>query len=79
MAKFTLIEAREMVGWTQTELAEAAGTAISTISDLERGGNRNPGYALVMRIVGALQRGGMKGLKPEDVFPVPADANEGAA
>ena len=60
-----------MVGWTQTELAEEAGTAISTISDLERGGNKNPGYALVMRIVAALRRGGLRGLSPEDVFPIP--------
>lgn len=71
MAKYTLIEARALVGLTQTQLAEAADVAVSTVSDLERGGNLNPGYALVMRIINALRRAGLKALKPEDVFEVP--------
>lgn len=71
MQKFTLTEARQMVGLTQAQLAEGADTVVSTISDLERGGNANPGYALVMRIVNTLRRHGLRNLRPEDVFPVP--------
>jgi transcriptional regulator with XRE-family HTH domain len=59
-----------MAGLTQSQLADGAGTVVSTISDLERGGNENPGYALVMRIVATLQRSGLRGLRAEDVFPV---------
>lgn len=66
----TLAQARELVGWTQTQLAREAGAAISTINDLENGNNKNPGYQLVMRIVKALQRGGIAGVLPEDIFPV---------
>lgn len=68
----TLTEAREVLGWTQTKLASEAGTAISTINDLESGDNKNPGYALVMRVVAALRAGGLVGIAPEDIFPVPA-------
>jgi transcriptional regulator with XRE-family HTH domain len=32
-----LRQLRRLKGWTQTELAEAAGVALDTISDLERG------------------------------------------
>lgn len=71
MAKYNLSEARALVGLTQTQLAESADVAVSTVSDLERGGNQNPGYGLVMRIINALRRAGLKTLKPEDIFEVP--------
>lgn len=72
MPKMTLAEARGVLGWTQTKLATEAAAGVSTINDLENGANKNPGYALVMRIIGALRAGGLVGLNPEDVFPVPA-------
>lgn len=66
-----LKEARQMLGWTLDRLAQEAGTTTSNIHGIEIGRNRNPGYVLVMRIVSALRRGGLAGLKPEDIFPVP--------
>lgn len=68
----TLTDARTFLGWTLARLAQEVGTSVSVIHDLENGRNGNPGYALVMRIVKALQRGGLPGLGPEDVFPVEA-------
>lgn len=73
----SLVDARTLLGWTQAKLAAASGLKVTAISDLETGRNEHPGYATVMRIVGALQDGGLKGLKPEDVFPV--DARQAAA
>ena len=45
----------------------------SSIADLEADPprNANPSFTLVMAIVGVFQRGGLTGLKPEDLFPVP--------
>lgn len=68
----TLGEARDLLGWTQTKLAEEAGEKVSTVNDIERGRNQRPAYVVVMRIVQAIQRGGLPGVKPEDIFPVPA-------
>lgn len=70
MKKSPLANAREMLGWTQTQLAEAAEVSVSAISELERGHYRNPSFSLVMRVVGALQRGGLKGLKAEDLVSI---------
>lgn len=75
----TLTEARGFLGWTQTTLAQKVGRSVSTINDLERGGNRNPGYVLVMQIVAVLRAGGLVGISPEDVFPVPAPRRTGKA
>lgn len=68
----TLSDARGLIGWTQTQLAREAGTSVSTINDLENDNNKNPGYQLVMRVVKALQRGGLPGVTAEDIFPVKA-------
>lgn len=67
----TLEQARKLLGWTQTRLAREAGEHISTISDIETGRNARPAYVVVMRIVKAVQRGGLQGVTPEDLFPVP--------
>ena len=66
----SLVDARGLIGWTQARLASAAGLKVTAISDLETGRTGNPGYTTVMRIVGALQDAGLKGLKAEDIFPV---------
>lgn len=70
MATITLDTARRLLGWTQANLAAKSGLKVTAISDLETGRTESPGYATVMRIVGALRRGGLQGLKPEDIFPV---------
>lgn len=79
MPELTLEQARQLLGWTQTRLAREAGEEISTVNDIERGRNKRPAYVVVMRIVQALQRGGLPGVKAEDIFPVPQlpDAAEG--
>lgn len=59
-------------------MAEESGLKTSAVYDIEAGRNNSPGYTVVMRLVKALQRGGLPGLKPEDVFPVP-DAEAKAA
>ena len=72
--EMTLEQARKLLGWTQTRLAREAGEPISTVSDIETGRNSRPAYVVVMRIVKALQRGGLNGITPEDIFPVEAKA-----
>lgn len=75
----TLTQARELLGWSQAKLADAAGEKVANIFDLENGRNRRPSFALVMRVVAALQRGGLTGIKPEDLFQVdPLAPNEEA-
>lgn len=71
MAKLTLVEARGLIGWSQTKLADVSGVKNSAISDIESGRNQNPGYTTVMRLVRALQSGGLQGVNAEDIFPVP--------
>lgn len=66
----TLSEARELLKWSQSELARQSGETHSNIRDLENGRNGNPSHALVMSVITALRGGGLKGLKPEDIFPV---------
>lgn len=67
----TLTQARQLLGWNQTRLAKEAGEKISAIFDLESGRNLRPAYVLVMHIFHALQRGGLRGVAVEEIFPVP--------
>lgn len=68
MARMTLEEARRLLGWSARRLAREAGEHAANIADIEKGRNERPAYALVMNIVTALRRGGLPGIKPEDVF-----------
>ena len=68
MPKMTLVEARELLGWNRSELARKAGEAVHNIQDIEDGSNKNPSFVLVMKITGALRKGGLKKLQPEDLF-----------
>jgi len=51
---------------TQAQLADLVGVDVTTISDLERGKNRNPSWETVVRLARALD------VAPEELFPVPA-------
>ena len=72
MARMTLAQARDLIGWSTRRLAKEAGGSPSNIADLESTPprNANPGFALVMAIIGAFQRGGLVGLKAEDIFAI---------
>lgn len=70
MPQMTVTQARDLVGWSQSELARRATTSVSNIRDLENGVNPNPSWQLVARIVLALRKGGLRKLQPFDVFPV---------
>src|SRR3954470_15296902 len=50
--------ARALLGWSQQELAQQAGIAISTVADFERG-ERTPVPANMDAIKSALERGGI--------------------
>ena len=67
----SLADARQLLTWSQARLADEAGVKKTAISDIECGRTANPGYTTVARLVQALQRGGLEGLRTEDVFPVP--------
>lgn len=71
MAQMSLVKARELIGWTQSRLARESGESVSTIRDLEIGDIKRPSYEVVMRVIGALRNGGLTGINPEDIFPVP--------
>lgn len=70
MPKYSLREARTLVGLSLSQLAEDSRTPISTLADLERGATQNPGFGLVMRVVNALRLAGLRALRPEDVFTI---------
>jgi len=57
--------ARRLKDITQAQLAEQSGVDQRTISDIERGANKNPSWETVARIAKAL------GVAPEELFPVP--------
>lgn len=59
MKAITLREARRQKGWTQVQLAEAAGIDQTTVSTIERGAVRNPSWDVVRRMSKAL------GVRPE--------------
>jgi len=65
-----LVAARQLVGWSRSELARRAGQHIATVQALETGGSQAPSFKLVMAVVRALRRGGLRGLRPEDLFPL---------
>lgn len=69
----TISEARELLGWTQGQLDREAGLPKGTTHDLESGRNRDPRHKTVVRITRALQRGGLKGITEEALFPVTDD------
>lgn len=71
MAKFSLVDLRDLLGWTQARLSTESGVKVTAISDIENGRTANPGYVTVMRLVNALQRAGLSGLKADQVFAVP--------
>lgn len=64
--------ARRLKDITQTQLAEQSGVDQRTISDLERGANRNPSWETVSKIAKAL------GVEPHEIFPLPS-ADQGVA
>lgn len=70
MSQMTVLQARELLGWTQSELARRARESQSNIRDLENGVNQNPSWQLVGRVVLALRKGGLRKLQPFDLFPV---------
>lgn len=72
MSQMTLTAARELLGWTQSELARRADESTSNIRDLEQGLNANPSWALVSRVINALRDGGLKTIEHEAIFPVAA-------
>lgn len=59
--------ARKIKGFTQTDLDEAAGLTRGTVSDIERGKNKNPSWETVAKIAKAI------GVSPEDLFPINGD------
>lgn len=64
----TLRTARRLKDITQEQLADLAGVDKTTISDIERGKNRNPSWETVARIAKALD------VEPHEIFPL--DNNE---
>jgi len=64
--------ARRLKDITQAQLADLAGVDQTTISDIERGKNRNPSWETVQRISRAL------GVEPQEIFPISADGRSAA-
>lgn len=66
-----LKRAREAVGLTQAQLADAAKCTTATISDLENGRNHQPSHEKVVHIFQALINFGMSGTTMDELFGVP--------
>ena len=74
MSFMTLEQARGLLGWSQTKLAQEVGVQPTVISATERR-KSVPSHRLVLEIVGALKRGGLSGLSVEDIAFVSTDAS----
>ena len=72
---FTLEQARELVGITQSELARRAGVGRDVISDIERGDTSRPSWETVGKLVRALRDAGLVGLQPEQIWPLDVPAH----
>jgi transcriptional regulator with XRE-family HTH domain len=71
--------ARESVGMSQRDLAEAAGCTAATISDLESGRNHDPSHAKVVRIYAALQARNLRHMTMDEVFSIDASRTNPSA
>ena len=78
-APIPLRQARSLLGWSQSKLADRSGLNVSAINDIESGRSKLPSYEFVMAIVGALKRGGLRGLDVQAVFPVNGRSTRAAA
>ncbi|RLQ87094.1 helix-turn-helix domain-containing protein [Notoacmeibacter ruber] len=52
--------ARALLGWSQTELAEASGLSLPTIKRMEKIGPRRSGFETVEAVEHALEKGGVQ-------------------
>ena len=52
--------ARELLGWTQGELATKARLGHSTVADYERKGRQHTWKSTIEKMVKALEKGGVK-------------------
>lgn len=66
-----LAEARRLTGLSQGGLEDAAGLPRGTVTDIERGKNKNPSHGIVTLIIRAFRERGLEGLTAEELFPVP--------
>lgn len=62
-----LRELREAKGWTQQQLADAAGLALAGLANLEQGRRRRPGWDTVVALAEAL------GVSLDEFVKPPAD------
>jgi DNA-binding XRE family transcriptional regulator len=65
-----LRNARLMLGLSQGELAKLAGVKKQTVHELEVGRIRHPRWCDVFRLTHGLRQAGLKGVTPEQIFPV---------
>jgi transcriptional regulator with XRE-family HTH domain len=75
VARLSLKEARELLEWSPSRLADESGIKLSAVYDIESGKNKNPGYQTVSAVVKALKRGGLAGVQADDIFGA-EDAHE---
>jgi transcriptional regulator with XRE-family HTH domain len=59
-----LKDIRESKGWSQVTLGKRSGVTNMTISDIERGVNRNPSWEIVAKLAHALE------CSPHDIVSV---------
>ena len=63
-----LREIRKSTDWTQTDLAEAVGVRVATISDLENDNSRRIDFDLLEKLCKALSAKTGKTITPNDLF-----------
>ncbi len=65
--------ARKIKGLSQAALDDAAGLSRGTVSDIERGKNRNPSWETVAKIAKVI------GIDPLKIFPIDGSGKDGNA
>jgi transcriptional regulator with XRE-family HTH domain len=73
MRKYTLAEARDLVGLSQRALDMKSGVRVGTVYQIESDRNKRPAFVTVTKIMRALHAAGLKGVSAEQIFNVDSD------
>jgi transcriptional regulator with XRE-family HTH domain len=72
MDTLSLRHARTLLGWSQADMARAAGVEVGVIHRLENGTQRSTSIFRAKRIVNALRAAGLPGLTLESLVFAPS-------
>lgn len=79
MQRMTLKDARDLINWTQKDLADRANVSVSTINRIENDKAYDTSVATSLALVEALRDGGLVGLSLESIAWSSASSSRNSA